>query len=67
MMELGGVAMGTILHYKHGKIGRIYTDQQGLFRKLTETRCIRLTGLIGGASLTLHNWNILQAGLIDLP
>ena len=52
MMELVGVASGIILLYSLGKCGRVYADNQGIVKQLTDYRRIRRTGLMGGSPLS---------------
>ena len=66
MMELVGATSGIIFLHALGKGGRVYTDNQGIVKQLTDHRRLRRTGLMGGSALTLQAWAILQEGQISL-
>ena len=66
MMELVGVTTSISLLHSLGKRGRVYTDNQGIVKQLSDYRRIRRTGLMGGSALSLQAWAILQEGRISL-
>ena len=65
-MELVGVTSSISVLHSLDKRGRVYTDNQGIVKQLSDYRRIRRTGLMGGSALSLQAWAILQEGHISL-
>ena len=66
LMELLGVAVGILLLHRLRKCGRVFTDNQGIFKQLSDRRRMCQSGQRGGTPFALTTWDILQAGQISL-
>ena len=66
LVELVGVATGTLILHRLHKHGYIYTDNQSVVKQLTARRRMSHSGQRSGVFFALHTWHNLKEGTISL-